>query len=251
MVPFVTFFTVTRPFVGEFDRIQRLAISSWLSAVPTSEVLVFGNREGTADACRVLGAKHIPAVTTNEHGTELVNAVFKQAHELAQGDWRRWLCEVSADIVLGGDFAMALEGAEKLAKPFIVGQRWDVKADNTMSLHPPCGIDYFLYRRDTLGEIPPFAVGRSAYDQWLLWAAIEQWGMTVIDATETITALHQNHGYPEYGDKAKLLASEERAHNLELASECKRWYGINDAPFVMKMGKVVQRYDEYIDSHCR
>jgi len=241
MVPPVTFFTVIRPFVGEFDELQRLAIGSWLGAVPGSEVLVMGDREGAAEACADLGVTHIPGITTNEHSTELVSSAFEFARQQADHDW---LCEISADIVLGGDFILALQAIRKLRRPFVVGQRWDVTPDGTeCKLHPPCGVDYFLFKRDTLGDIPPFAVGRSAYDQWLLWAAIHRWGCTVIDATETITALHLNHGYPEYGDKAKMLQSEERARNMELAGDCDRWYGTNDAPYVMVAGKIRQRAD--------
>lgn len=236
MVQAVTFFTVIRPFVGEFDSIQRLSIASWMSAIPVSETLIFGAREGAEETCWALGAKHIPDVAANEHGTELVNDVFGQAQELAQYDL---LCEISADIVLGGDFVHALQGLEGVQRPFVVGQRWDVTTDNGLELHPPCGIDYFLFRRGTLGEIPPFAVGRSAYDQWLVWAAVNRWGCTTIDATETITALHQHHGHPEYGDKAGLLQSEEVAANRALAGG--HLYAINNAPFVMRAGKVQKR----------
>jgi hypothetical protein len=100
-----------------------------------------------------------------------------------------------------------------------------------------------LYKRGTLGGIPPFAVGRTAYDNWLVWAAMERWGMTVIDATETITAIHINHSYPEYGDREKMLQSEERKENHRLAreTEMNRWYGINDAPFIMQNGKVFKK----------
>jgi len=241
MVAPVTFFTVIRPFVGEFNELQRLAIGSWLGAVPGSEVLVMGAREGAAEACADLGVTHIPGITTNEHGTELVSDVFVQAQQMARHDW---LCEISADIVLGGDFILALQAIRKLRRPFVVGQRWDVTPDGTeCKLHPPCGVDYFLFKRDTLGDIPPFAVGRTLYDNWMVWAAMERWGLTVIDATETITALHLAHGYPEYGDKAVMLQSEEKRHNTRLFfdSGAPRPYGINDAPYVMVVGKVKER----------
>jgi len=243
MVPPITFFTTIRPFVGEFAKLQRLAIDSWLSAVEGAQVLVMGDELGVDDACADLGVAYLPGIATNEWGTKLFSAAFALAEQHASSDW---LCEISADIVLGGDFALALRGLAGYVRPFVVGQRWDVTrgAEHTQSqLHPPSGVDYFLYRRGTIGEIPPFAVGCTAYDNWLVWAALRRWQMMVIDATETITAIHLNHGHPEYGDKAAMLQSEERAHNLELAAECERWYSIRDAPFIMRAGNVLLRKD--------
>ncbi len=241
----VTFFTIVRPFVGEFNALQRLAIASWLGAVPGAQVIVFGDREGAAEACEYLGAEHVPEIETTRRGVELVNDAFGLAGTLAR---HGWLCEVSADIVLGGDFLPALHAIEALPRPFVVGQRWDIDpgaSKDSAVLHPPSGVDYFLYRRGTVdvAQIPAFAVGRTAYDNWLVWAAMERWGLQVIDATADITAVHVNHGHPEYGDKAAMLASEERAENLRLYREsgCSRWHGVTDAPWVLRGGRVRKR----------
>lgn len=238
----ITFFTIVRPFVGEFDRLQRAAIGSWQGAVPECEVLVFGDREGAGEACAALGATHVPKIATNAQGTELVADAFSMAEELAGDDL---LCEVSADIVLGADFLPALRAIAALEHPFVVGQRWDIdpgQGARDAQLHPPCGIDYFVYRRGTLGDIPPFAVGRTLYDNWLIWAAMHRWGLQVIDATQAITAIHVNHGYGSAG-KAAVLAGEEVARNAHLffASGAPRPFGTNDAPWVLAQGRVRKR----------
>lgn len=242
----ITFFTVVRPFMGEFDNLQRTAIASWLSAAPGAQVLVMGNREGAARACADLGVEHVPEIAVNARGTELVNDAFRLAEQRAR---HTWLCEVSADVVLGADLLPALKAIERLARPFVIGQRWDIDpgaSKESAALHSPSGIDYFLYRAGTVTtkDIPPFAVGRTAYDNWLVWAAMERWGLTVIDATEAITAIHVNHGHPEYGDKAVMLASDERAENLRLCWEsgCPGWYSVNDAPYVLTAaGQIMRR----------
>ena len=240
----ITFFTVVRPFVGEFAQLQRLAIQSWLSAVPGCQVVVIGDREGAAEACAELGVEHAPLVAVNAQGTELVNDVFRVGEERARHEL---LCEISADIVLGGDFLGALRAIAPVAQPFMIGQRWDVEPGTVdparATLHPPCGIDYFVYRRGTLGEIPPFAVGRTVYDNWLVWAACERWGLLVIDATAAVTAVHVNHSHPEHGNKAAMLKSAEKHENTRLmwASGCPRPYGVNDAPWVLSAAGNIER----------
>lgn len=234
----ITFFTIPRAFTGEFDAIQRAAIESWINTW-TCEVLLIGDVEGAADMQLAYHAiRHTADVATNEHGTPLVNDAFRIADACADYDI---ICEVSADVSLELPYSV-LAQIHNTERPFVVGQRWDQDADGNRKLHSPLGIDYFLYRRGTLGEIPPFAVGRTGYDNWLAWAAIKRWDMTVIDATQAITAVHHEHGYHEYGTRAKMLASEERRENLRLmaATGCHVIYGVHHAPYVLN-GEGVQR----------
>jgi len=42
-------------------------------------------------------------------------------------------------------------------------------------------------------EAPPFVVAGTAYDNWMVWAALQH--VKVIDATRAILALHQDHTY--------------------------------------------------------
>lgn len=235
----VTFFTIVRPFVGEFVKIQSTAILSWLAAVPGSQVLVMGDREGVEDECERLGVTYILGIATNNWGTELVSSSFELAERHARSDM---LCNVNSDIVMGSGIVLALSSLADHARPFVIGQRWDVSLGHLdkRKLHHHRGADYFLYRKGTLDEIPLFAVGRTAYDNWLIWAALKKWNMVVIDATQTITALHLNHSRPEM-KKGKVLWGQERAQNLRLANECERWYGIKDAPFVMRAGNISPR----------
>lgn len=241
----ITFFTIVRPFRGEFDALQRQAIASWHAAVPGSEILLFGDRDGVEKAARGLGARHIPGITTNDQGTELVSAAFACAEREARHDW---LCEVSADVILSAEIAWIVRVLMDYEHPLVVGQRWDVDPDgapDSAVLHPPSAVDYFLYRRDTFGEIPPFAVGRRVYDNWIIWAALERWGMTVIDATADLTAIHVNHGYPDWENGQQgLLVSDERAENLRLAQAtgCNRWPGVHQAPYILIDGKVSERH---------
>lgn len=247
----ITFYTIPRAFKGEFHALQSRAIMSWLNAVPGAQVVLFGDDVGVHQAAEWFGCVHMGKLDRNEHGTPLLNDAMRQIEMVARYDW---LCEISADIVLRSDFAEALAALNDVVTPFVVGQRWDVIGANHIAtawdngeLHAPCGVDYFLYRRGSLGEIPPFAVGRTMYDQWLVWHAINS-GMTVIDATDAITAVHIAHGYPAWEDgKQGLFKSEERTRNHQLAQATgmPRLYGINDAPYVLTAeGALVKRVTE-------
>jgi hypothetical protein len=66
------------------------------------------------------------------------------------------------------------------------------------------GSDYFIFPKgDAIGKLPAFAVGRPAWDNWLIYHA-RQLRVPVIDATKAVTVIHQNHGYghvPEQRDE--------------------------------------------------
>lgn len=234
----ITFWTIPRAFTGEFDEIQREAIASW-RRFPDRQIILMGSEAGAYEySCETAGVDWIGDLPTNTYGTPRLDIAFSWAEEYACHDL---LCEVSADVQL--QFApAALDAITSIDRPFVIGQRWDVDGNGDMKLHAPYGIDYFIYRKGTLGEIPPFAVGRTAYDNWLVWAALERWGLQVIDATEMITAIHPEHGRPHYGTRQEMLRSQERAENLRLfRRDCDRIYGVKDAPFVLTPEGVKER----------
>ena len=213
----ITFFTHVRPYVGEFAIIQRNATASWCDAVPDAEVISYG-----------------PAGGTN------VAQLFEYGEKDARHDW---LMEISSDILIKTPLTPILAAIADIPRPFVIGQRHDLDAAGKATLHAPAAVDYFLYRKHTIGEIPPFHIGMTVYDQWLVWAALERWDMTVIDATDAITAHHQNHGYPEYGSKEKMRRSDKRGENIQLAREsgCGYYGEVTDAPYVLRNGKVELR----------
>jgi hypothetical protein len=133
-------------------------------------------------------------------------------------------------------FVRAFEIARRAKKRFLmVGQRTDFDQDGAITfdadwqknlssaveqrgqLHRPTGIDYFLFRRGMWGTIPPFAIGRFSWDNWLLHRA-RQLKVPIIDATQVVTAVHQNHDYSHAkgGQRGAMQGSEAR-ENYRLA----------------------------------
>jgi hypothetical protein len=208
----LTIFTIQKPFRGQIAIIQRNAIQSWLRLRPVCEVILFGDDEGTAEVAAEFGIRNIPDVERNEYGTPLLNSLFEVAQRTASHDLRVY---VNADIILMSDFITAIQ---RMPKHFflMVGHRWDLDINEALDynradwethlrarltdagkLHGYGGIDYFVFRRGFWGDIPPFSIGRTAGDNWLIYRS-RSLGAIVIDATETVTAVHQNHDYAHH-----------------------------------------------------
>lgn len=176
--------------------------------------------------------------------------MFARAQLMASHDI---LCYVNADIVLMSDFALAIgQLAGRLRSFLMVGQRWDVNVTELLAfdsswedrlradlsgrgeLHAVTGIDYFAFRRGLWEEIPPFAIGRTIWDEWLLYRARSR-GAVIVDATEVVTAVHQNHDYSHASGGAKevVWTGPEAAANLKLAGGPDRQFTLYDANLLL------------------
>jgi hypothetical protein len=184
------------------------------------------------DAATVFGVAHAPDVERNELGTPRLDSIFRVAEEHVR---TTMLCYVNADIMLGPDFLVATSRLADFSRSFIAtGRRFDVEVFTDLSeglalqselgrlracgtLHEKTGLDYFLFRRGLYADVPPFAIGRTVWDNWLLWAARRR-GAALIDATDAITALHQRHDYDHVrGGEVAAWRGPEARRNLQLA----------------------------------
>src|SRR5260370_19327430 len=100
----LTLFTTGKPFAGHSGVIQRNALKSWKLLHPDVEVIVFGDEEGAAEACRDLGLRHEAHVERNEAGLKRIDYYFDPAQEPAR---HRVLCYVECYIILTRDFCRA------------------------------------------------------------------------------------------------------------------------------------------------
>jgi hypothetical protein len=208
LMSYLTLFTIPKAFNDpHVGLIQRNALASWRQLAPAVEVLVMGDDPGAADAAREYGATHVPDLPTNEFGTPLLDAAFREAAARGSGEV---LCYVNADIVLLEDFLAAMRRLPR--DPYLaIGRRWDsdISAPVDLSdggaslrtwarqngtLDQGRGSDYFAFRSGTDFGLPAFAVGRPGWDNWMIGRALEL-GLPLIDVTASVTAIHQNHGY--------------------------------------------------------
>src|SRR5258705_5206050 len=69
--------------------------------------------------------------------------------------------------------------------------------------------------------MPALVIGRVWWDHWLVWKAREA-GAAVVDASEVVTAIHQNHDYAYHpAGAAGGWAGEQAEENYRLAGG--RW----------------------------
>lgn len=207
----LTIFAVPKAFKGHEAVIQKNAIRSWALLDPKPEIILMGNDHGVREMALEVGARHIPDIATNEFGTPLVDNIFRKAWDEAANDI---LAYVNADIILMNDFqAAAARVIEQFPEFLVIGQRWDLPIWEEIDfqspawletlwkdvqengfLHAETGLDYFIHLRGLWRGIPPFALGRTAWDNWLVKRPHED-KIPIIDGTGFITAVHQDHGY--------------------------------------------------------
>lgn len=246
----LTVFSVPRPFVGESAIIQRNAIRSWTRLPPGVEVILLGDDEGTAEIARELGLRHLPEVARNEFGTPLLHSVFVAAEAAARHDI---LCYVNADIVLLSDFAAVVPYVADGAS-VVLGRRVDVPMPSLLDfddpgweaklrayvevrgvMHSHDGIDYFMFPRSFWEDIPPFAIGRTAWDNWLV-AEARRLARRTIDASFVVTAIHQNHAAGPIGTAGRWNRQHpEVRRNLVLAGEG-AYFDLLDCTHVLRGG---------------
>lgn len=244
----LTIFSTPKSFIGHIKVIQTNAIHSWVLLRPKCEVILFGDEEGTAKIASQLNIRHYVDVEHNEYGTPLVSSMFKLAQERASYNL---MCFVNADIILLSDFLPAVKRIQKY--PFlIVGQRWDLELNEPINfndsrwelqvktsiakygkLHEVRGMDYFVFPRGQYDDIPSFAIGRPAWDNWMVYQARSR-KFAVIDATKAITAVHQNHDYAHH-PKGKIGAFQgpEAEQNRKLLGRTENSFNINHATWVL------------------
>jgi hypothetical protein len=228
----LTIFATCKPFKGHFGTIQRNAIISWTKLVPKPEIILFGNDEGTAGICQELNLKHIPDIACNEYGAPLLDQMFQIAQKSASNNL---LCYINADIIVLSDFMEAVKIVKKkFAKFLMVGRIWRCNIENVwdfskqdweISLRnyvlkngaqapPPGNSDFYLFNRDLWNSLLPLAIGRGGWDSWLIYKA-RKLNACVIDASEFLMAVHQNHDRATYKYSLKIFR-EEHNKNYEI-----------------------------------
>ncbi len=260
----LTLFSIPKPWKGHISVIQQNAVQSWTLLRPACEIILFGDDQGTEEMAKYFKVRHFPQVARNEYNTPLVSDIFLKAQRLAKYDI---LCYLNSDIILMSNFLPAVRSIVGSKYRFlVVGQRWNFEQKELINfnnpeweyllkqkvykyghLNPKTGIDYLVFKRGLYKNIPSFAVGRPAWDNWMLFYTRLQ-KIPLINATAEITVVHQNHEikYPtEY-------EGPEHKRNLELAGGYCHVFTIQDATHVLtKKGVRWSLSKEHLHRHCQ
>jgi len=246
----LTLFAIPKTFRGHIATIQRNAIESWTRLTPRPEIVLLGGDEGTAEAAQEFGARHVSEVERNESGTPLVDDIFRKAEACASTPL---LGYVNADIVLTDDFSAALRRAAAAHGKFMmVGRRWDLDCSGPLDFspanwaanlraravaanvqRPATFIDYFVFSRGLCDPLLPMAIGRTTWDNYLLWRARSR-GADLLDASQVVVAIHQNHDYSHHSEgTAGVWKGPEAKRNRAMAGPWWHLYTIEDATHIL------------------
>jgi hypothetical protein len=241
----VTIFTIPRGFKRNVGDRQHNAVQSWLRS--GYNVLLCGDDPGVIDYAQEVGADSLPDIKRNEWGTPLLNDVFEQVQARLAGEL---LAYVNTDIMLDDGLGQAIVlMAKRFDRFLVVGRRYDVVIDGLFEfgddwqerlrlladpnrLHGEFGLDYFGFRAPLWSDIPPLAVGRMRWDNWLLHQAT-RYGAETVDGTTFILAVHQNHDYEHIPALSgpDWIKDPEIKRNLALAGNCQM--GTNSTAWVL------------------
>jgi glycosyltransferase involved in cell wall biosynthesis len=253
----LTIFTLPKPFHGHIGMIQRNALRSWLALRPECEIVLLGDEEGIAEHAQEFDVRHMPDIARNEYGTPLLSDAFSQVARSAR--FPR-LCYVNADIILPQGF---LSCVQRIALPrfLMIGQRITISADSELdfrddsvaravqtearqsgALDAPFGSDYFVFPRGILGPIPPFAVGRPYWDNWMIYRAREL-HVPVVDASECVLVIHQDHSYGHVPQRAgERWEGPEAERNKRLVTQAAQHFTVRHASWRLAGGRLTKRH---------
>ena len=137
---------------------------------------------------------------------------------------RRWGLDLKREIDFSGEWVADLER----------------KLNESGRLHSATAMDYFIFPRHLFGDIPPFAIGRAGWDNWMIYHAIQQ-SWQVIDLTPSHRVIHQKHDYRHLPDGVVHYDLEESYQNVALAGGMRSTYDLLDVPLVFQDGRIQRK----------
>ncbi len=252
----VTIFSAPKPFTDpRIALIQYNAIGSW-TRLPDVDVILMGQEEGLDRVAKKHGVTHMRQVQRNPHGTPLVSSMLQSARD---GSSSPLLCIINADMILMPDFVEAARQVIGIRPRFVLlSRRWDLDVQTAIdfsngwdrrlllevrekgALHRPTGSDVFLFPRSCYTDVPSFTIGRAGWDNWMIYKARKE-GWPVVDATSSITLVHQNHDYSHLPGGEPHYALPESEENVRLAGgSAAIRYTIVDASHTLRDGRLAR-----------
>ncbi len=252
--PVLTLFSTPKPFTDpHIAMIQKNAIRSWKQLGNRVEVVLIGEEAGVKQVAMELDVRFIPGVHRNEQGTPLISSMFELARKVNSSPL---LGIINTDVIVFPELIYTCQKVADQSDRFVLaGQRWDLKVDRPIQFkpdwvsklkselaaqgrrHPPAGSDYFIFPRACYSSMPDFAIGRAGWDNWMIFKARwEHW--KVIEATEAINIIHQDHDYSHLPKGQTHHKVPETYENVRLAGGKRTIFTLTDANYILKDSKI-------------
>lgn len=247
-MPLVTIFTGPKPFGKNthIDIIQENCIRACKQLGPDVEVVMVGYEEGIESTAKKLGVRCYTDVRTTPQGTPLVSSIFDLARRANDSPL---LAMINTDNLFLSDFLAACQSMlnradrflmcgdrldVKITEPIVFKAKWEDELRNKMLTEGVnmgvVGSDYFVFPRACFTDMPDFAIGRSGWDNWMIYKARKEGWMTV-DISKSITAGHQNHDYSHLPGGKPPYRLPETMNNIKLAGGKYHLFMLSDADY--------------------
>jgi hypothetical protein len=253
----LTLLGMPKPFRGHIGVIQRNAIQSWTKLLPRPEIYLCGIEDGVPEVAAEFRVHHIPEMPCNEFGTLLLGVVLERAREISNTPI---LCYANCDIILLQEFADAIAVVQRqFAKFLAVAQRTNIDLAEELNFNQdgekrlrseilPVGktghhtaIDVFVFPREMYQDVPPLALGRAWFDQWLIKDARKR-NVPVVDLSHVARAIHQNHEYGHIaGGQKGAYWGEEAQRSLAIYGGVPHEYTLLDVSHEMLADRRIRR----------
>ena len=249
----ITILTAPKPFTHpHINLIQRNAIQSW-TKLPDVDVLLMGSEAGIAEVAAEFGVRQVKDVPCSDSGLPLISGMFDRGRELSDAPL---LAYANADIILLPDFVEAAQNVADQANEFLlVGQRWNLDVTELIDfsegyedrlrmmvakqgeLYTLAASDFFVFPRHLFTDVPDLLVGRSGWDNWMMYYGTRQpW--PAVDVTADTVCIHQNHDYAHLPEGQPHYTLEESQVNIRLAGGRRHMYQMFDVNKRLVNGKL-------------
>ncbi len=244
----ITIFSIPKAFNGHIAVTQENALASWRALHPDVEIILFGEEEGMKEAAQKYGARLMPDIKKNANGTPFLSDVFNRIQKIAQ---RKILCYVNGDIILTKSLIENIKYLPENNHNLMLLRRIDMDIDRAItfaettehdlmreaahngSLHGPSAFDVMVFPRGLNYTMPDFLVGRPGWDNAFIYQLIKH-GVTIIDGTRMITAIHQNHDYSHNkAGREGVWSGKEAWYNFNLAGGFSQMATIRNAHYML------------------
>ena len=247
-----TIFSCPKEFTSLFGIIQRNAIKSWLNLRPKPNIILFGiENEEIKKEFNDDNITFLPIEFLNEYNTPYISKIFETAMEVSKTET---LCYVNSDIILFSDFSKAVINLKKNKNYFGVGRRYDIEIKNFIEFNnlenlqsdlinnceidSYTGSDYFIFKNKSIKQIPNFLIGRTCWDNWLIYNAFKN-NLNLVDCSNDISCIHQKHDYSHIKTNTKShYKGLEREKNLRELGGYDKIYDIRDCRYFLKNGLI-------------
>lgn len=254
----ITIFTIPKPFTEKNAIPQLNAIASWMHSCSNPEIIIFGDEEGIEGAANNLGVIHVNDVKKNKYGTPYIHEIFFYIQKIARSDL---ICYINSDIILLTDIEQVgrmIPGSGFL----LTGRRtnldieYEIDFSNSAELQAlnqhlndngvqdkPSAMDYFLFPKGQIMNMPPFVVGRAGWDNWMIFSHKKEFHYPIVDSSESIKAIHQNHDYSHVkeGTGKKWEGRESEKNRSYFQKKRNGYYTLLDADYLLSYDYQLQK----------